>query len=114
MVNRRVPAGSPAFIGRLIVAADKGEAELLAPTEVPSRTAGFHGARIAAQSHINATSEPPQSVLIANRLQLKSHPKATPMRPQCDPKATPRLHQSHPQATPSGTRLTPGGGCERV
>jgi hypothetical protein len=42
----------------------------------------------AAQSHINATSKPPQSLLIANRLRLQSHPKATLKPPQCDPNAT--------------------------
>ena len=44
------------------------------------------------QSHINATSKPPQSLLIANRLRPQSHSKATLKPPQCDPNATPRLH----------------------
>jgi len=35
----------------------------------------------ATQSHINATSKPPQSLLIANRLRPQSHSKATSMRP---------------------------------
>ena len=47
-----------------------------------------------AQSHINATSKPPQSVLIANRLRVQSHPKAPTMRLYCDPKATPKRGQS--------------------
>jgi len=36
----------------------------------------------------HATSTPPQSVLIANRLRPQCDPEATPMLPQCDPKAT--------------------------
>ncbi len=40
------------------------------------------------QSHINATSKPPQGLLIANRLRLQSHPKATLKLPQSHPKAT--------------------------
>jgi hypothetical protein len=42
------------------------------------------------QSHINATSKPPQSLLIANRLRPHSHSKATLKPPQSHPKATPR------------------------
>jgi len=49
----------------------------------------------ATQSHINATSKPPQSVLIANRLRPQSHHNATPKPPQCDPKATTMRQQSH-------------------
>jgi hypothetical protein len=49
----------------------------------------------AIQSHINATSKPPQSVLIAKGLGPQSHPKATPMRPQSHPNATLEPPESH-------------------
>jgi len=51
-------------------------------------------------SHLNATSKPPQSVLIANRYAPQSHPKATSRLPQGHPKATPRPPQGYPKATP--------------
>jgi len=53
----------------------------------------------------NATSKPPQSVLIANRLRLQSHPNATLMRPQSHPKAPTRLLQGSPKASANSVRL---------
>jgi hypothetical protein len=51
------------------------------------------------QSHFNATSKPPQSLLIANRLGPQSHPKATPRLPQGYPKGLP---QGYPKGLPQG------------
>jgi hypothetical protein len=45
----------------------------------------------ATQSHLKATSKPPQGQLIANRLGPQSHPRATLKPPQSHPKATPKL-----------------------
>jgi hypothetical protein len=68
------------------------------------------GSGKATQSHINATSKPPQSVLIGNRLRPQSHPKAT----QGYPKARNVLAGQGPNAFASGSRITNLAGHEFV
>jgi len=63
----------------------------------------------ATQSHPKATSKPPQSQLIANRLRPQSHPKATLKPPQSHLKATPKPPSSQlvrPIQNPRGAETT--------
>ena len=53
--------------------------------------------RQAAQHHINATSKPPQSLLVANRLRPTSQLQAILMRPSSHLHATFMRPQSHPR-----------------
>ena len=54
-----------------------------------------------------ATSKPPQSLLIANRLRPQSHPKATLKPPQSHPKATPERMQNAECRTAERSRAKP-------
>ena len=75
MLRRKVPRIS----GLELKAAEATQSHIQAKVEGRRQNAEMAG--IAAQSHHNATSKPPQSLLIANRLRTQSHPKATPRPP---------------------------------
>jgi len=61
------------------------------------------------QSHINATSKPPQGLLLANWLRPQSHHKASIKPPQCDPNAPTRRLQSAHKATSKPARAKADG-----
>ena len=99
MLRRKVPR----IVGLDLKAAEATQSHPEAKAECRMQNAERRKARQSHpephQSHINATSKPPQSLLIANRLRSQDHSKATLKPPQSHPKATPKPPQSHPKAT---------------